>query len=114
MPSLQLAGVNPHPIPELEAVEVISARRHQDGARVSLEVRASAASADPSTVTARSVGASGRTREITLSSEADLSVPMVESSAVNGNLGGVDPRRPTQRVELLVAGQVVAEALDIP
>ena len=114
MPSLQLAGVNPHPIPELEAVEVISARRRQDGARVSLEVRASAASADPSAVTARSVGASGRTREITLSSEADLSVPMVESSAVNGNLGGVDPRRPTQRVELLVDGQVVAEALDIP
>ena len=38
---------------------------------------------------------------------------MVESSAVNGNLGGVDPRRPTQRVELLVDGQVVAEALDI-
>ena len=114
MPALQLAAVNAHPVPELEAASVISARRHNVGGRTSLEVRASSASADPATVTARTVEASGRTRAVELSSEADLSAPMVESSAMSGRLGGVDPRRPPQRVELLVDGQVVAEAVEIP
>ena len=113
MPALQLAGVNVHPIPELSAAGVISARRRNDGPRVSLEVRASSASSDPAAVTARAVEASGRTREIELTSEKDLTAPMVESSALDGRLRSGDPHHPPERIELLVDGKVVAERVEI-
>ena len=113
MPALQLAGVNVHPIPELNAASVVSARRRSDGPRTTLEVRASSASADPTAVTARAVEASGRTREVELTSEKDLTAPMVESSALDGRLGSGDPHHPPQRVELLVDGEVVAQSVEI-
>lgn len=113
MPALQLAGVNPHPVPELHATSVISARRLGHGSHGTLSVRASAASADPATVTARAVESSGRTHRIPLTNEKDLSAPMIESSALTGSIpDGVGRHRP-ERVELLVDGEVVADSATI-
>jgi len=114
VPALQLAGVNVHPVPELEAESVVFARRRTGGPGVGLEVRASALATDPATLTARAVELSGRTREIELTSEEDLSAPMVESAALYGHLRRGGPQRRLQRVELLADGQVVAQAVDVP
>src|SRR5699024_2717297 len=73
---------------------------------------ASSASADPTAVTARTVEASGRPREVELTSEKDLTAPLVESSALDGRHGSGDPQHPPQRVALLADGAAVADGVE--
>lgn len=113
MPALQLAAMNPHPVPELDAAAAVSARRHGRGPSASLAIRASAASADPSAVTVRSVDPSGNAREVPLTSEKDLAAPMVESSALRGEAPDRSESHRPVRVELLVDGEVVADSTRI-
>lgn len=109
MPALQLAGVNAHPVPEVAAAPTVSAAVHGRGAHTRVSIRTSAASVDPSDLSARLVERSGRTRAIDLSEEKDTDQPTVVTSALSGTLRA----RPLPRgahVELLRDDEVIARS----
>lgn len=109
-PALQLAGMTPHPIPEIEADALLAASSERTGDGFEVTVRAAAPSADPAGLTARFVDRSGRRTEIPLTAQKDLTAPMVVSSALTGER--TIPAGPYRgsRVELLSEGAVIAEA----
>lgn len=105
--TLQLAGMTPYPVTEINAEPVIAAVSQRQGDTFAVTVRASALSADPALLTARFVDRSGRATSIPLTAEQDLDAPMIESSAFTGRLElHAGPYRGS-RVELLVDGAVV-------